>query len=302
MLRATPGRDPGDCHVARGGRLPGGDEAMVGGDGSARSVPGDADSAAAVIDRLPPRLRGSVEWASSRWPGRIVVRSLANCIRIELFDRSDDDRRAVLHLRVPDPGHDRGVGWPGGQQPDRRGAQHAGRVPERTERRARRLFFRRLRNGRRPHRADLGDQSLARTHRAFADIWMLPRPRSSLASAWRWLAVVLCLALSLIAIRALGAYLDASQASTVALAGTSLGCDLAVALFVPWILLSGIVAPRSLVPGALLFAIVMLVARPASAACAQRRPRSSARLLLLRATGRASPGARLPARSTGWTG
>lgn len=44
----------------------------------------------------------------------------------------------------------------------------------------------------------------------------------------------------------------------------------------PWILLSGTVAPRSLVPGALLFAIVMLVARPASAAWLPRALEASA--------------------------
>ena len=37
--------------------------------------------------------------------------------------------------------------------------------------------------------------------RAFATIWFLPRPRSSLRSAWRWLAVILVLALSLVVAR-----------------------------------------------------------------------------------------------------
>jgi uncharacterized BrkB/YihY/UPF0761 family membrane protein len=249
---------------------------MVGGDGSARSVPGDADSAAAVIDRLPPRLRGSVEWASSRWPGRIVVRSLASCIRIELFDRSMTIAwqffTSVFPILVTI------AVWAGPE--DSNEIAEALNMPEES----RSVLNDALDDSSSATFGTAGvlivlisATSLSRAlTRAFADIWMLPRPRSSLASAWRWLAVVLCLALSLIAIRALGAYLDASQASTVALAGTSLGCDLAVALFVPWILLSGTVAPRSLVPGALLFAIVMLVARPASATWLPRTLEASA--------------------------
>ncbi len=42
--------------------------------------------------------------------------------------------------------------------------------------------------------------------------------------------------------------------------------DLAVATLLPWVLLSGVVQLRLLVPGALLFALVMLAVRPASAA------------------------------------
>ena len=39
--------------------------------------------------------------------------------------------------------------------------------------------------------------------RAFALAWDLPRPRSRLGSAWRWLAAVLVLALSLVVVRVL---------------------------------------------------------------------------------------------------
>ena len=55
--------------------------------------PGSAEAAAraaaeAALGRLPPRLRRSVARLLSRWPGRIVFRSAASCIRIEIFDRS----------------------------------------------------------------------------------------------------------------------------------------------------------------------------------------------------------------------
>jgi membrane protein len=45
----------------------------------------------------------------------------------------------------------------------------------------------------------------------------------------------------------------------------ALACDLAIAVFVPWLLLSGAVRLRTLVPGALIFGLVMLGVRPASA-------------------------------------
>lgn len=37
--------------------------------------------------------------------------------------------------------------------------------------------------------------------RAFSSIWILPRPRNSLGSAWRWIAVVLALVLLLVLVR-----------------------------------------------------------------------------------------------------
>ena len=168
MLRATPGRDAGDCHVARGGRLRAVTKrwwAAMDRRGRCRAMliaprPSSTGSCRGCAGRSNGRPRGGPAGSSSAaWPTAFA--SSCSTGRMTIAGQ-------FFTSRVPDPGHDRGVGGPGGQQPDRRGAQHAGRVPERTERRARRLFFRRLRNGRRPHRADLGDQSLARTHRAFA--------------------------------------------------------------------------------------------------------------------------------------
>ena len=42
-------------------------------------------------------------------------------------------------------------------------------------------------------------------------------------------------------------------------------CDLAIAVFVPWLLLEGTLKARLLLPGGLLFAAVMVFVRPASA-------------------------------------
>ena len=56
----------------------------------------------------------------------------------------------------------------------------------------------------------------------------------------------------------------------------SFACDVAVAVFVPWVLLSGTVAPRLLVPGAVTFAFLMVVVRPASTAWLPRALETSA--------------------------
>jgi membrane protein len=102
--------------------------------------------------------------------------------------------------------------------------------------------------------------------RAFATIWELPRPKSSLRSVWRWIAVVLALAFSLLMVRSVGQLVSGVPPQAVWPAAVTLVSDVAMALFVPWILLSGIVHPRLLLPGALILALVMLAARPVMAA------------------------------------
>ena len=101
--------------------------------------------------------------------------------------------------------------------------------------------------------------------RAYAAIWQLPRPRSTLRSAWRWLAVVVALALSLFVVRALGQFAAAVPPGDVWQLVVAFACDLVMMTFVPWLLLSGAVSPRRLLPAALLFASLMLFVRPASA-------------------------------------
>ena len=53
-------------------------------------------------------------------------------------------------------------------------------------------------------------------------------------------------------------------------------CDITLALLVPWVLLSGTLRPRLLLPGALLYALVMIAFRPASAAWLPRALDASA--------------------------
>jgi membrane protein len=77
---------------------------------------------------------------------------------------------------------------------------------------------------------------------------------------------VLALALALVTTRALSRFVSAIPPATFwELAAASL-FDVAIGVFVPWLLMSGQVSPRRILPGALVFAGVMVFVRPASAA------------------------------------
>jgi membrane protein len=102
--------------------------------------------------------------------------------------------------------------------------------------------------------------------RAFATIWELPRPKSNLSSLWRWVAAVLGLVASLLAVRGLERLVDDVPPAGTWPVGVAFVCDLAISLFVPWVLLSGVVRARLLLPGALIAAVVNIAVRPATLA------------------------------------
>ncbi len=221
------------------------------------------DVAEVVLSRLPARGRRAVEWALSRWPGRILTRTTAASIRVELFDRSmtiaaqlftsvfpilialasiapgrADQAREVMDL----PPQARSVVQ---QSLDTTSTTTFGLLG---------LFI-----------VLVSATSLSRAlTRAFAAIWGLPRPRSRLVLAWRWVAVVLALALSLVVVRRLLSAVDSLPPPDLWHLVVSVGSDLFLGLMVPWLLLVGAVRVRDLLTGALLFGVVMLVVRPAS--------------------------------------
>jgi uncharacterized BrkB/YihY/UPF0761 family membrane protein len=231
----------------------------------ARSAPADHGAADAVLGRLPPRLRRVADGMLSRWPGRIALRSVSGCIRIELFDRSmtiaGQFFTSVFPILVSL------AAW--SDRDDSEWIADAIDMPEES----RSVLSDAVGGSTSATFGLLGilivlisATSLSRAlTRAFAAIWRLERPKTRLAFVWRWLAVVLALALSLVVVRAIDAVLEDAAASTVLQAMTAIACDLAVAVFVPWILLQGAIPPRQLVPGALLFALAMVVVRPGMA-------------------------------------
>jgi membrane protein len=216
------------------------------------------------VSRLPARLRPMAERALDHWLGRFVLGCMVTSRRIELFDRSMSIAAQIFTSVLPIlialaslMGRDSG-----------NVLENAVSVPPATLG----VLEDVLSAPSDPTFGVLGvlvvlvsATSLSRAMtRACAALWELPRPASHLSAAWRWVAVVLALAVSLVAARQLHNFtarlLPPGFWDKVAAAAA----DVAITLFIPVVLLAGAVPIRRLLPGALLFGAVMLFVRPAS--------------------------------------
>ena len=217
----------------------------------------------AVLRRLPERVRRAVEWGLSRWPGRILERVTAGSINVQLFDRSMTIAAqlftSVFPILIAI------ASFTGGSPKQVNDVMD---MPPRTQQ----VIDDALQSSSTTSFGFVGvfivlvsATSLSRAlTRAFAAIWELPRPRSRLVFAWRWVAVVLALAVSLVLVRQVLQVADRLRPPDVWHVLVSVGCDLGIAVFIPWLLLAGAVPARHLLCGALLYAVVMLLVRPAS--------------------------------------
>jgi membrane protein len=207
-----------------------------------------------------------LEWLRAHWPGRIVVESVGAFLRLEMFDRSMTI--AAQFFTAVFPILILFTTWANSRDSNRLG--DAVSLPKETQ-----SVLQDAVQG--AGSASFGlvgtlivlasATSLSRAlTRALATIWSLPRPKSNLGSVWRWLAVVLVLTLSLVLARAVSDSLTVLPPRDVWPSLASFGLDFAVALFVPWVLLAGMVRLPLLAPGALCFALLMLPVRPATAA------------------------------------
>jgi uncharacterized BrkB/YihY/UPF0761 family membrane protein len=243
-----------------GGR-PAGNKPAGGPDGSQ-----PADDTASAPGALLVLWRRLVTWLLAHWPGRVVVRTARAFNRVELFDRSMTVAAQLFTCVFP-------ILILLATLATRRDADRiadAVSMPEES----RALLEEAVTAAGDAGFGIVGTVVVVVTAtgvsraltRAFAAIWELPRPKSNLRSVWRWVAVVLALALSLLAVRSLGQLASDVPPATVWSVAVSLACDFAMAIFVPWILLSGAVRPRLLLPGALIMALVGLAVRPVIAA------------------------------------
>ncbi len=231
------------------------------------------ERAEAALNRLPAGLRRRVAWLLDRWPGRIVLQGTAGLVRIEVFDRSMTIAAQFFSSILPilillaawEANSDRladAIDLPDEARSVIEGAIDGGDAAFGI---VGTLFV----------LASATSLSRALT-RAFAAIWFLPRPHSSLRSAWRWLAVILVLALSLVVARTASQSLELLPPRELWPRVLSASLDVVVAAFVPWALLAGAVRMRLLLPGALLFAALMLTVRPATQAWLPRALETSA--------------------------
>jgi membrane protein len=218
-----------------------------------------------ALSRVPERLRPLAGWMTSSWAGRVVLATLAGFRRLEAFDRAmalgaqlftsvvpilimmsvwigeSASERFADAIEMSGPAEevlDQALDEPGGTAFGVFGS----------------LFVL------------VSATSLSRAiTRAMAAIWWLPRPRTQLGSAWRWVAVVIALALSIVVARALGRYTDPIPPRDTWTHVVTFILDLVVTVFLPWLLLAGQVQVRRLVPGGILYALAMLAMRPAAA-------------------------------------
>ena len=219
--------------------------------------------AEAALGRLPFGLQRRLGWLLDRRPGRIFLRAAAGLRRIEVFDRSMTIAAQFFTSVLPVLILIATLGSNSDRFTD------AIEMPEQS----RQVLEGAVDSG----GAAFGivgtifvlvsATSLSRAlTRAFAAIWGLPRPPTRLRSAWRWLAVVLVFALSLVVVRAAGEPLGSLPPRELWPRVVSFAWDVAVAAFIPWALLAGAVRARMLMPGALLFALLMITVRPATQA------------------------------------
>jgi membrane protein len=217
-----------------------------------------------VRARLPAPLRRVIDWANERWLGRLVLEGMSEARRIELFDRSMTIAAQIFSSILP-------IlialaSWFGRSSTDV--VSNAIAVPPETQSAIEAVL------------ATSGDAtfgvlgvlvillsatSLSRAlTRACAAVWELPRPVAGLSAMWRWVAVVLALALSLVATRQLHLVSERIPPRGFWDLFSAAGADVAVALFIPLILLAGAIPVRRLLPGAVIFGLAMGMVRPAA--------------------------------------
>nr|WP_281387176.1 YhjD/YihY/BrkB family envelope integrity protein [Jiangella mangrovi] len=211
-----------------------------------------------------------------RWPGRILTRSVAGCLRVDIFDRAmtiaAQTFSSVLPILILI------ATWVGAGASD--DTTDALDLPEESAS----LLDEAVKGAGNAAFGVVGAlivlvsaTSLSRAlNRAFTAVWSLPRPRNRLASAWRWLAAVVVLALSVILVRGLITVAGELEPPRAWQSVTAFAADVAVAVFLPWVLLAGAVRPRRLLPGAVCFGIAMIAVRPVSAAWLPRALDTSA--------------------------
>lgn len=226
--------------------------------------------------RLSGHLRSSRDRLTGTWPGRVVLRTIAGAGRLEVFDRAMAVAAQLFTSVFP-------IlimlsAWTGRQHSQ--WIADATDMPDET----RQVLDQALTQPGASAFGVLGAlvvlvsaTSLARVlTRAMATVWELPRPRPDLHSVWRWVAVVLTLALSGIVVHTISGYLaDIPPRRTWSML-VPFTIDIGIMVLVPWLLLAGQVHARRLVPGGVAYALVMLVIRPVSGALMPRLLEDSA--------------------------
>jgi membrane protein len=212
---------------------------------------------------MPRRLQPVVAWALSHWPGRIFLRTAASVARIELFDRSMTIAAQVFTSVVPllilsavflrrQQGEQLAdlLGMP---QATRKVLNDAIAGSSINSFGVLSSLF-----------VLISATSLARAlARAYGVIWGVPPLRGGLSASWRWVVAVVVLTASVVVVRILLWLADHSLFPHLVTIVVTAATDIALAAFIPWILLARRLPIRRLLPGAAIFGLAMVMVRPA---------------------------------------
>jgi membrane protein len=224
------------------------------------------DRADAALRRLPSWMQPALGWLLSRWLGRVAINSLREFVRLDMFDRSMTIAAQFFSSVIPIL--ILFMTWATARDTHR--LTDALNLPKETQ-----AVLEDAIGGAKGASFGIAGivitivsaTSLSRAlTRALTAIWGLPKPKSGLGSVWRWVAAVLVLTLSVVVVSAASEPVHVLPPREMLPLLASFALDVAVTLFVPWVLLAGAVRPRLLAPGALVFALLMLAVRPATAA------------------------------------
>jgi membrane protein len=219
---------------------------------------------APLLTRLSAIIRGPVARTMRQWPGRVALGSAAGMARVEIFDRAMTI--AAQFFTSVFPIIIMAASWLGADEVQQV-AQWLGMPPK-----ARVLLIESLGRTRVDTFGLVGAlvvlvsaTSLSRAlTRAFCAVWRLPRAPRRLLDTWRWLAVILMLALSMVVTRLAVALVHGLSPQHLWSTAVYLVLHTVLAVSVPWLLMAGRIPARHLAPGAIIFALMMLVVRPTS--------------------------------------
>ncbi len=220
----------------------------------------------AAVAKLPEWLRNWLRWAMERWLGRVGLRIAASLQRIQIFDRSMTIAAQLFTSVFPIIIMGAAIF---GADATSDVAADAIKLPGETAE----VMEDVVSSGGIGTFGLIGilvvlvsATSLSRAlTRAYDAVWQHGRTRTKATQAWRWLAAVFVLAVAVVLTRTLVAYLEPIPPHDFWSTAGYLAVQVAIASFIPWLLMAGRVQLRWLLPGAVLYAVVMVIAQPISA-------------------------------------
>lgn len=216
------------------------------------------------LTRLPAIIRDPVARTMGQWPGRVVLGGAAGMARVEIFDRAMTI--AAQFFTSMFPIIIMAASWLG-ENEVRQVAQWLGMPPK-----TRALLIESLGRTSVDTFGLVGAlvvlvsaTSLSRAlTRAFCAVWRLPPTPRRLFDTWRWLAVILMFALSMVVTRLAVTLVQGLPPRHLWSTAVYLVLYTMLTVSVPWLLMAGRIPARHLAPGAIIFALMMLVVRPTS--------------------------------------